>query len=301
MPTLTPSPITFQPLTGIYEPSAIQQLPDGRFLVVEDEKEHPFSLISFSADGRLAGPPIPVTAPGKLNDLEGLTLGPGGTLYAVTSHSRDSDGDLKKSRRRLLRFRLQGETITDAVVTEALLPAMTAAHPALAAAAEVTDVKGDGGLNIEALEMSPSGQLLVGLRGPLIDRQAVVVVVAAPDALFDPQGLSGVTIRRLDLRGQGIRGMAWVPVLDAYLVISGPLSREPAPFGLWLWNGIEPAARPVGVAGLADFARAEGITAAVIGGVPSVLLVSDDGDREQGRFAGYLRLAINQLQIGGVR
>jgi hypothetical protein len=29
----------FRPLTGICEPSAIQQLPDGRFPVVEDEKD----------------------------------------------------------------------------------------------------------------------------------------------------------------------------------------------------------------------------------------------------------------------
>ena len=35
--------LMFLALTGIYEPSAIQQLPDGRFLVVEDEKQHPFS------------------------------------------------------------------------------------------------------------------------------------------------------------------------------------------------------------------------------------------------------------------
>ncbi len=41
----------FQPFTGIYEPSAIQQLPDGRFLVVEDEKSHPLSLVTIGADG----------------------------------------------------------------------------------------------------------------------------------------------------------------------------------------------------------------------------------------------------------
>ena len=40
---ITIGPVTanspaFRPLTGIFEPSAIQQLPDGRFLVVEDEK-----------------------------------------------------------------------------------------------------------------------------------------------------------------------------------------------------------------------------------------------------------------------
>ncbi|MDP1899672.1 MAG: hypothetical protein Q8K96_04375 [Rubrivivax sp.] len=41
----------FQPLTGIYEPSAIQQLPGGRLLVVEDEKNHPLSLVTIGADG----------------------------------------------------------------------------------------------------------------------------------------------------------------------------------------------------------------------------------------------------------
>ena len=42
---------TFQPLTGLYEPSAIQQLPDGRFLVVEDEKDHPLNLVTLSTSG----------------------------------------------------------------------------------------------------------------------------------------------------------------------------------------------------------------------------------------------------------
>jgi hypothetical protein len=44
----------FQELTGLYEPSAIQQLPDGRLLVVEDEKQHPFSLITIDSDGAVS-------------------------------------------------------------------------------------------------------------------------------------------------------------------------------------------------------------------------------------------------------
>ena len=49
-----PEPPAFHPLTGLHEPSAIQQLPDGRFLVVEDEKSHPLSLLTISAAGRVA-------------------------------------------------------------------------------------------------------------------------------------------------------------------------------------------------------------------------------------------------------
>jgi uncharacterized protein YjiK len=56
---MTPNPIPiFLPLTGLYEPSAIQQLPNGRFLVLEDEKEHSFNLISISADGNAKATPL---------------------------------------------------------------------------------------------------------------------------------------------------------------------------------------------------------------------------------------------------
>ena len=74
----------FQPLTGIYEPSAIQQLPDGRFLVVEDEKGHPLSLVTIGADGTVdstaltAGLLQMFGGFWKLDDLEGLAAGPRG-------------------------------------------------------------------------------------------------------------------------------------------------------------------------------------------------------------------------------
>jgi len=47
----------FSPLTGHYEPSAIVQLADGRFLIIEDEKEHPFSLASLNRTGRWTAHP----------------------------------------------------------------------------------------------------------------------------------------------------------------------------------------------------------------------------------------------------
>ncbi|MBV5345393.1 MAG: hypothetical protein JZU63_07635, partial [Rhodoferax sp.] len=103
-------------LAGIYEPSAIQQLPDGRFLVVEDEKKHPFSLVTINPDGSVATSPLSPGLKGdddfwKLDDLEGLALDGSGYLYALTSHSRDGDGDEKKSRNKLVRFRLEGDRV----------------------------------------------------------------------------------------------------------------------------------------------------------------------------------------------
>lgn len=80
-------PLGFRPLTGTFEPSAIQQLPDGRFLVVEDE------------------------------------------------------GEEKKSRERLVRFRIEGEQVSTPMVVGGLKRALTSRHPVLAEAATVRAVK----------------------------------------------------------------------------------------------------------------------------------------------------------------
>ena len=45
----------FQKFKRIYEPSGVQQLPDGRFVVVEDEAAHPMGMFSLAADGQVAG------------------------------------------------------------------------------------------------------------------------------------------------------------------------------------------------------------------------------------------------------
>lgn len=239
--TLDDSPL-FRALDGLYEPSAIQQLADGRFLVLEDEKTHPFTLVTIGPDGAVSGIPLrqkPQDLP-KLNDLEGIALDPSGQVYAVTSHSRDGDGEEKASRERLLRFRIEGDRAVAPKVSNALKPALLAAHPVLAAAAEIRDVKDGGGLNIEALDLSPDQQrLLIGFRSPLLGNRALVACVENPAAIFDSGEAPRISSRleTLDLGGNGIRGMSWFPSLDGYLVIGGPVAREPVQFQLWFWNG----------------------------------------------------------------
>jgi hypothetical protein len=302
-----PVPPQFLPLTGLYEPSAIQQLPDGRFLVVEDEQAHPFSLVTLGADGTVKSRAL---TPGwfegkdvfwKLDDLEGLTGDTQGYLYALTSHSRNDEGEQKKSRDKLVRFRIEGNRVRDPLVVSGLKPALVAAHPVLAAAALIEDVKSDGGLNIEALEITPDRQrLLVGFRSPLLDGAAILASIANPSAIFDAgesPRLSGGLLT-LDLGGQGIRGMAWIASLGGYLLISGPASQADQAFGLWFWSGqpLSPARRVV-VPGVQHFERAEGLCTAEIDGVAYIVIVSDDGKREKGRFARFVLLEPAQLQI----
>ena len=297
----------FLDLSGVYEPSAIQQLPDGRFLVVEDEKQFPFSLVSIGLDGQVSSTPVSTgssktgEASLKLDDLEALALDPSGYVYALTSHSRDGDGDEKKSRDKLVRFQVDGQRLVAPMVIPGLKRALADAHPVLAAAAQIRDVKDAGGLNIEALEISPGQQqLLIGFRSPLQGRHAIIASVENPAAMFEAgeQPRIAPTLQTLDLGGDGIRGMAFIPGLQGYLLISGPAASADVHFGLWFWSGLVGALpRRVTVAGLPGFEHAEGVTPAVIDGQQRIVIVSDDGSREAGRCARFLLLDPGQLQI----
>lgn len=295
----------FQTLTGLYEPSSIQQLADGRFLVVEDEKNHPFSLVTINAAGDVTStpllPPAGADAAWKLDDLEALALDQAGFVYALTSHSRDAGGDEKKARDKLVRFRVEGGRMVEPMLVRGLKPALVAAHPVLAAAAEIADVKSSGGFNIEAMEISADGQqLLVGFRSPLLDQRAIIACVENPAAIFErgePPRISRALIT-LDLDGDGIRGLAYLPALDGHLVISGPAGSQQVHFQLWFWSGHPGApARRVSVAGLPGFEHAEGVCPAVIDGRQRVIIVSDDGNRKAGSSAHFLLLDVEQLVI----
>ncbi len=293
----------FRPLTGLYEPSAIQQLPDGRFLVLEDEKAHPFSLVTIGPDGAVSATPLRQKPPDlpKLNDLEGIALDRSGHVYAITSHSRNGDGDEKSSRERLVRFCIEGDRALAPRVSKALKPALLAAHPVLAAAAEIRDVKDAGGLNVEALDLTPDAQrLLIGFRSPLLGKRALVACVENPAAIFESGEAPRIsaTLEKLDLGGNGIRGMSYFPGLDGYLLIGGPVAREPVQFHLWFWSGRSGTpARRVTISGLSGLERAEGVCPATIHGRQRIMIVSDDGNRKEGRFARFLLLDPGQLRI----
>lgn len=297
----------FQPLTGVFEPSGIQQLADGRFLVIEDEKQHALSLLRISG-GHVAH--IALSAPfwswgdgdfWNLDDLEGVTTDSAENIYAITSHSRDSDGDTQKSRERLVRFRIEGDSVVDPRVFGNLKRDLMAAHPELAASAAIRNVKSEGGLNIEALEMSPDQrQLLIGFRSPLLDERAIIASIENPGAIFDTDERPriGARLTTLDLDGNGIRGISWVPSLAGYLLIAGPVTREKVKFQLWFWRGGSgDHPRRVTVAGLSGFEHAEGVSPAVIEGRQCIIIVSDDGNRDEKRFAQYLILQADEVKI----
>jgi hypothetical protein len=302
----------FRELAGVYEPSAVQQLPDGRFIVVEDEERHPIDLLTLEADGSFSAIALspkdlfdgngPAADFRKLDDLEALDVDGRGRVYAITSHSRTGKGKVKQDREKLVRFEVADDGLRDPRVVQDLKQQLMAAQPALERAAEVDDVKDANGLNIEGLAFDADRRrLLVGFRGPLVDGKAMLAAIDNVDEAFDAGAKPHIAEQAilLDLGGQGIRGMAYDPRLAGFLIISGPLEQvDDVPFHLWFWPGqADQPARAVTVPGLNGFEHAEGITPVRWRGQDRLLIVSDDGDMDAGSPAQYLLLDYDQLAI----
>ena len=103
---------------SIYEPSGVQQLADGRLIVIEDEADRPFHILDLKDNGRFVENKslnmlLRIAFRKKLDDLEAITMSPDGFLYATTSHKRNKKGERKAAREQLIRFKIEGNRIVE--------------------------------------------------------------------------------------------------------------------------------------------------------------------------------------------
>ena len=223
----------FRKFELIYEPSGVQQLPDGRFVVVEDEAFHPMGVFTLEPDGKVSEQPLyrssliswssPNRVLNTLEDLEAMAVDEHGRVYAITSHSRKENGKRDDKREQLARFGLEGEQIVDFQVLRGLRKKISRQHGSLKEATRIRDVKDGGGFNIEGLSFDAAKQkLLIGLRSPLAGENAIIVVLENPRAVFDSDEEPHISdqLIELDLAGGGIRAMSYDPHLGGYLIIS---------------------------------------------------------------------------------
>ena len=156
-----PSFENFRELEGIHEPSGVVQLPDGRFLIVQDEARRPFTLLSLDPDGNLHPQPIRreplllgwsgLRGLGKLDDLEAMAIDKHGYVYAITSHARTERTGGLVLPTKACSFSDQGERVMDSAVAPPLKSAIAACDPVLAEAVNAKGRGETGGLNIEGL------------------------------------------------------------------------------------------------------------------------------------------------------
>jgi len=180
-------------------------------------------------------------------DIEGAVQ-LGETLYWISSHGRNKDGESKPERHQFFanklladdgekRFKQFGHSYTqlfeDMLKDERLKPYQLEA-------AEKLPPKAKGGLNIEGLAVTPNQELLIGFRNPIPGCKAIVLPLKNPKELIEKKrahAIFGEPIE-LDLNGQGIRSIEYWASKNRFIIIAGAYDGSDQ-FALYQWSGLK--------------------------------------------------------------
>ena len=261
---------------GEFEISGVAHVPgSNQLLVLDDDTTREIFLVEVDRDSSQLGDAVPVPLGAEVTDMEGITTD-GSYFYVVGSQSKPTGFDGVG----LIRFRFDPDT-------RRVSNLETIGDLKQWLADNVAELHGTGRqigdhvLNIEALAWDPVGsRLLLGLRAPVVNGQALVVPVKLidRDGPFARENLrtDGPAIR-IDLGGDGIRSLEYDPAANAYRLITGAtLNEETRDFRLVEWSGRDHS-RVRDIALYSRKLKPEGIANAELHGSPTKVLVFDIG------------------------
>ncbi|MDC8758839.1 DUF3616 domain-containing protein [Janthinobacterium fluminis] len=271
---------------GLCDASAAVALGPDRFIVANDERN---TLKIYRRDVAEAQDKVDAwkflgTKEKKESDLEGAAI-LGQRIYWISSHGRNASGEVQERRWRFFASDLGDGLAPPELLGTAytnLLADMKSeagfARLRLAAAAERAPEAPEtptqpGGLNIEGLAAAPQGQLLIGLRSPLLHGKALLLPLQNPAELVENGGKRakfGSPIE-LDLGGRGVRSIELVGT--AYLIVAGPTG-DSGSFALYRWSGQR---NDAAVRLAHDFKTLRPEALFAIPGSDTVQILSDDG------------------------
>ena len=224
---------------GTFEASGVAHVPNtDAVLFVDDGRPNEIFLMQVGEDRKQAGAIKNINISTSIIDLEGITTD-GEHFYIVGSQSKPKGADQAG----LARFKFDA-TSQRVVGTEAVsgLKKFLADNVAELRGMENTKYN-DGGINVEGVAWDPhNARLLLGLRSPVVDGQALVV----PLKLRDPKGaLTSANLEvedrkaiRLPLGGAGIRSIEYDESRKAFFLITGAgPNSEKMDFKTWEWSG----------------------------------------------------------------
>ena len=259
---------------GTFEASGTVSVPGaGGVLFVDDSKPSQVFWMKIDEAGQQVGDIKPVNLGVTVENPEGITSD-GTNYYIVGSQSIPKGGE----RNAIARFAFDPATQTakDMGVIGNFRDWLLSRVVDLQGAGEMKGSK--GGLNIEGLAWDPNrNRLLLGLRSPIINDQALVVAVK----LINPAGPFSADNLQLEqdkaiplsLGGSGIRDIQYDNKLKSFLVISGaPENEEKGEFILWQWDG---NSQPVQKSVLDKKVKPEGVTSVEVGGQNFIYIVCD--------------------------
>jgi hypothetical protein len=285
---------------GMCEASAAVAAGSDRFLVANDEDN---VLRLYQVDKPDATPGVfdagaflKLEKPEEGIDIEGAAE-LDGAVYLITSHGRSKKGKIKPDRFRFFAVSAKeanGKTSLEVVGHSAnLMKDLLADENLRSLGLDPLTAKEDeklapeeGGTNIEGLAAWQKDQLLIALRNPVPNGNALLVPLENPAQVIKGEKARFGAAIALDLGDLGIRSLKRLPSGD-YLIVAGPPGCG-SDFRLFLWSGEAGQKKPDEVKGFV-LAGLHPEAAVVFPGRKEVLLLSDDGDvRVQGRTCGEI-------------
>ena len=290
---------------GVYEPSAVQQLPDGKLLIAEDEPNHAFSIISIDKTGRFIEDEALDTRvitgfKRRLSDLEALARDDEGFIYALTSHSRTRKGNRSSDREHLMRFKIQDGNVLGLTSYDNLTQVLETDHKLHDLIRERTKAEVSfEEINIEGMAFDPvKKRLVLGFRDPEFNNMALVAFISNPKDVFErnvqPE-FDEVAI--LDIDGGGIRSLNYDPVLKNYVIANEVKDENGQKFSqLWTWSG-NPTDEPqkISLPNLQHITNVEAVDSITVNGKPQMILMGDEGNASQKITAKYMLVDYSQL------
>jgi hypothetical protein len=280
-------PGTLGQFPSAHEFSDVVQIPGtDQVLLVDDEAKNQVFLWRVGRYGEPDGEVTAIDLPAgvEFEDGEGVTTD-GRAIYAITAHSLRQDGTSRETALLQLRW-AENHLELDAALTD-LRARLESNFPVFA---QVKGLVPDlGGLDIEGLAWdSGNKRLLLGIRGPLIDGNPVVVPFRLTrsgqqvDVSWD-----GPPIPIKGIDGYGIRSIQYDHELKAFLILTGGSGKQVKGsagknrFALWRWSGVpeEPAVRLLEFPKMLQGVRSkpEGVCRVTLLGGASYLLIVYDG------------------------
>jgi len=290
---------------GVYEPSAVQQLPDGKLLIAEDEPNHAFSIISIDKTGRFIEDEALDTRvitgfKRRLSDLEALARDDEGFIYALTSHSRTRKGNRSPDREHLMRFKIQDGNVLGLTSYDNLTQVLETDHKLHDLIRERTKAEVSfEEINIEGMAFDPvKKRLVLGFRDPEFNNMALVAFISNPKDVFERNAKPEFDeVAILDIDGGGIRSLNYDPVLKNYVIANEVKDENGQKFSqLWTWSG-NPTDEPqkISLPNLQHITNVEAVDSITVNGKPHMILMGDEGNASQKITAKYMLVDYSQL------
>ena len=290
---------------GVYEPSAVQQLPDGKLLIAEDEPNHAFSIISIDKTGRFIEDEALDTRvitgfKRRLSDLEALARDGEGFIYALTSHSRTRKGNRSPDREHLMRFKIQDGNVLGLTSYDNLTQVLETDHKLHDLIRERTKAEVSfEEINIEGMAFDPvKKRLVLGFRDPEFNNMALVAFISNPKDVFERNAQPEFDeVAVLDIDGGGIRSLNYDPVLKNYVIANEVKDENGQKFSqLWTWSG-NPTDEPqkISLPNLQHITNVEAVDSITVNGKPQMILMGDEGNASQKITAKYMLMDYSQL------